>query len=167
MGRACTICCHPDREAIESALVNLVSNRRIATRFSVNEASLRRHKANCIKETVQALQEEREVQLAWNVVSEMGWIHDQAHLIYTDARDEKDHASSLRTLSELRKQIELRNEIESRSDESLKSAFLQQWATIREIIFAALAPFPDAKLAVARALLALSEQMKEIDTHVS
>jgi hypothetical protein len=43
MGRRCTICTHPERTAIERALLARLPNRRIAAQRGVSEASLRRH----------------------------------------------------------------------------------------------------------------------------
>ncbi len=45
-GRKCTVCTHPDREAIDKALVaQSAAIRRIAPQYGVSERSLRRHKA--------------------------------------------------------------------------------------------------------------------------
>jgi hypothetical protein len=167
MPRACTVCNHPERVQIEQAIVSGIAFRRIAAQFSISATSVRRHKENCIGEAVQALQAEREVQSAWNIFTEMEWIHTETHLIYNDTRAEMDHASSLRALSESRKLIELQHELSSQSDDDLRTAFMEQWESIRKILFDALAPFPEAKLAVARALLVASERMKAIDSHVS
>lgn len=44
-GRKCTVCTHPDREAIEKALVgNSVPLRAIACQFGIGRTSLRRHR---------------------------------------------------------------------------------------------------------------------------
>lgn len=43
MARTCTICAHPDREAIDKALLEgKLSNRRIAAQCAVTENALRR-----------------------------------------------------------------------------------------------------------------------------
>jgi hypothetical protein len=43
----CTICAHPQRDAIDAALISgSVSRPRVAAEFGVNESSLRRHQAN-------------------------------------------------------------------------------------------------------------------------
>ena len=46
MPRSCTVCEHPEREAIDSALVGDASNRSVASLYDVSEAAVRRHKAN-------------------------------------------------------------------------------------------------------------------------
>jgi hypothetical protein len=44
--QSCTICEHPDREAIEAALEEGEAGRAIARRFQLTEASMRRHRTN-------------------------------------------------------------------------------------------------------------------------
>ncbi len=52
MPRTCTICGHPKRAEIDKALRDgEESNRRIAARFGVAEASIRRHKKNHLDST--------------------------------------------------------------------------------------------------------------------
>lgn len=45
MSRACTVCSHSEREAINIALIEGMPNRRIAAQFEVTESCVRRHKA--------------------------------------------------------------------------------------------------------------------------
>jgi hypothetical protein len=46
MPRSCTICEHPEREAIDRALVGETSNLSVSSLFGVSESAVRRHKAN-------------------------------------------------------------------------------------------------------------------------
>ena len=46
MPRSCTVCEHPEREAIDRSLVGGASNRSVASLYDVSEAATRRHKAN-------------------------------------------------------------------------------------------------------------------------
>ncbi len=48
MPRPCTICTHPEREAIDKALVASESYRNVSVRFGTSVASLQRHKAEHI-----------------------------------------------------------------------------------------------------------------------
>src|SRR5262245_65354921 len=43
MPRLCTICHHPDRSAIDKAIVSQAPNRQIASLHGVSEAAIRRH----------------------------------------------------------------------------------------------------------------------------
>ena len=46
MPRSCTICEHPEREAIDRALVGETSNLSVSSLFGVSESAVLRHKAN-------------------------------------------------------------------------------------------------------------------------
>ena len=46
MPRKCSVCEHPEREAIDRALVGDSSNLSLSSVFAVSEQALRRHKAN-------------------------------------------------------------------------------------------------------------------------
>lgn len=43
MGRACTVCSHPARDAIDAALAESSSKRRIAAHHAISEQAVRRH----------------------------------------------------------------------------------------------------------------------------
>jgi hypothetical protein len=45
MPRACTVCTHPERTAIDRALVESTPKRRVATRYGLVESAVRRHAA--------------------------------------------------------------------------------------------------------------------------
>lgn len=157
MSRVCTVCSHKRRKQIESAITTGVSNRRIATQFSTSESAIRRHKENCIKPAIQIVQGARQEQSAWNALAEMAWMGEQVHTIYNEVREVKDYRVSLQALNELRRQTELRSELTGELDRSTHVELHQspEWMNVREIIFSALQPYPEAKVAVARALFAL------------
>jgi predicted transcriptional regulator len=46
MPRSCSICCHPQRDGIDAALVAARPKRQIASECGVTEASVRRHAAS-------------------------------------------------------------------------------------------------------------------------
>jgi hypothetical protein len=43
MARACTVCIHREREAIDAALIRGEKNRRVAAHYNLVESSVRRH----------------------------------------------------------------------------------------------------------------------------
>jgi transposase len=162
MPQTCSICIHADRLQIEASLIAGMSLRDIARQFSVSKDSVSRHKQRCMKPAIQELaaeqKKEQEEVSAWTALSEMEWMREQARLIYTDVRNDRDHRTSLQALGELRKQTELYSELTGELDRSTHVELHQEWLNMREIIFQALAPFPDARIAVARALLTLEHQ---------
>jgi hypothetical protein len=151
--------------------------RRVASQFGTSDATLRRHKQNCMKVAIAAVQEEqRAVQVeqtarsGWNALSEMQWLHDEARKLYQEVRgsdsgkggererEKGDPRLALATLGEIRKQTQLFGELLKGAEEASQAEREKEWINLREVIFTALEPYPDARLAVARALLALGEQ---------
>ena len=51
----CQICDHPQREAIDRAIVACDSLRKIATMFATDKDAVRRHKKTCMQRTLPAL----------------------------------------------------------------------------------------------------------------
>jgi hypothetical protein len=50
MGRPCSVCCSPDRRAIEKAMVESTAPlREIAERYGMSAPSLVRHRKNCLR----------------------------------------------------------------------------------------------------------------------
>ena len=70
MPRTCLACASPERREIDKALATGESFRRIASRVSISEASLRRHKSH-VTETICKVQEKREEKLGESLLDEM------------------------------------------------------------------------------------------------
>lgn len=168
MPQTCSICQHTDRLQIEASLIAGMSLRRIASQFGTSDASLRRHKQNCIKPAVaavsvmqQQLQAEGQERSAWNALDEMQWLHKETRTIYQEARSSPDQRFSLSTLAEIRKQTELFSKLLSGIEQSSQEQLEQEYVLLRDAIFDTLESYPDARLAVARALLSLKQQMHD------
>lgn len=54
MPRHCTVCAHPDREALEESLLTTETRRAIGRRFAVHEDAVGRHAANHLAGDVSA-----------------------------------------------------------------------------------------------------------------
>lgn len=169
MSRTCTICSHPERAAIEALVVASSSNRAITRQFAVSKDAVARHKEHCMKPAFHDAIATQDTQAAFSALDEMAWMRQQARAIYaavwTDAQA-KDHRLALSSLGELRKQTELYSELTGELDRSLHLELRTspEWANVRDILFTALTPFPEARIAVAKALLAqgMSEQAKAV-----
>jgi hypothetical protein len=85
--RRCTVCDHPEFEAIDKALVaGEASFRNIAERFSVSVAALHRHKADHLPETLLQAQAAREQESALDVMAELERCFKRVNLLF-DACD--------------------------------------------------------------------------------
>jgi hypothetical protein len=100
--------------------------------------------------------------LALDVAHELDWCNQSAHQIYeaSIAGDKPQLRVAVSTLSEIRKQAELWSELQGDLNRGTTIELTEHpdWINLREIIFTALTPWPDAQVAVARAILAAGGQ---------
>ncbi len=88
MPRTCTICEHPEREAIDRALVGGASNRSAASLYDVSEAAVRRHKGNHLPAKLVMAHQEEDVREALDVVRQLKAINATSLHILKEARDQ-------------------------------------------------------------------------------
>lgn len=169
MPRHCSICVHPERAMIEQGIVANEKYQEISKRFDVSISAIGRHKDNHLKaviqefkerraeQTVQVVEqgEERKTQFVWNLLEEMQWLHEEVHALHEAAKGVADYNATAKALSEGRQQMKLFSELLQGQEQGSREQLEQEWLNVREVIFEALTPYPEAKRAVARALLAL------------
>lgn len=158
MPRVCSICTHPERDAIEAAIVAGTSYRVIARQFLVGHDSVQRHAADHIQQSIQQAQEAKEEARGIDVAGQLKRINEVAWSILEETREIAAHDVTLKAMNRVEKQIELQakllGELGSQNSTIWKS---DEWKTIRETLLRVLMPFPDARIAVASALIALEE----------
>lgn len=153
MARSCTICNHSDRSSIESAIVASVSLRDIARQYGVSKDSLSRHSAH-ITEAIKASQEAKEEAQALDVVRQLQEINAVAIAIMKESRKNGKNGTALFAIDRIQKQLELQAKLLGDIDEGTTVTIWMapEWQSIRTLIVQALAPYPDARIAVATAL---------------
>ncbi len=159
MPRICTVCSHPQIEAINKALLAGEPNRRIATRENVTEAALRRHKAaGHIAEHLSQAHDAQDVAQADDLLAQLRGLQTEAHRIKDKAENSKDFKTALSGIGQLVKIIELMAKLRGELDEraTVNVILSPQWVTLRSSILVALAPYPDARRAVVEALADVS-----------
>ena len=154
MPRTCTICTHLEVHAIDGALVAGVPFRRIAARFSLSEASARRHKSDhrpAVLVTGQAVREEAH---ALDVVKQLRDINAATLASSRIARGTHQSALALKAVDRVQKQIELQAKLlgELQDGQTVNVLVAPEWVSLRSAILVALVPFPDASQAVVKAL---------------
>jgi|SRR5579859_1066225 len=168
MAMTCSICKHPERASIEASLAHGQSLRDIAGRYGLSKSAVERHKSTCLKPALAGAIITQDKQAAFSALDEMAWMRQQAKAIYADVWNDtaKDARLALQSLGELRKQTELYSELTGELDRSthIELRTSPDWISVRDLLFTALKPYPEARIAVARALLAqgMSEQAKAV-----
>src|SRR4051812_26883739 len=123
MPRVCTVCQHPDRAAIDQALVSGTPIPRIAALHRVSEDALARHKTGHLPATVregqalaaaahadaltqqQAAQQQAGDQQALDVVTQLKEINEATRTILQEAREQKNYDLALRAVDRAQRQI--------------------------------------------------------------
>jgi hypothetical protein len=152
--RSCTICEHPDREAIDEALVGGASNRSVASLYDVSEAAVRRHKANHLPAKLVMAQAAEEVAQADDLLGQMQDLQSRTLAVLEAAETTNQHRTALSAIREARSNLELLAKLLGELDERpvVNLSVSPQWLELRAVIVAALEPHPDALSDVLRAL---------------
>lgn len=158
MPRPCTACAHPKKEAIDHALIAGITHRALAKQYGVSVYALLRHQAAHLPETLRHAKEEVEVTHALNVVAQLHEINAESRAILHDARQSHDLPLALRAIDRIHKQVELQAKLLGDLDErpTVNLTVSAEWVAIRTRLMQALAPYPEARLAVAACLQEVS-----------
>lgn len=160
MGRACSICSHEDRQAIDEALVSGTGYRNLAERFSVSLAALSRHRNEHVSAALQAVVVEREREAAGSLLDRVESLIGRTEALLSSAEATGKVAQALGAVRELRALLELLGKAsgELKPDGLVQVLNVQtspEWLAIRQAVLLALAPHPEARVAVAGALAEL------------
>ena len=154
MPRACNICTHPDREAIDEALISGVAFRALVAKYRVSKDSLSRHKANHLPAKLVMAQVAQEVAQADDLLAQMQNLQRRTLAILEAAERTKQHRTALSAIREARSNLELLAKLLGELDERPQVNILIS-PTVQTAIVTALGPYPEARLAVAHALRGL------------
>lgn len=155
MPRVCTICDHPERGAIDHMLVGGAPNRRIAAQFAVTEQAIRRHKSGHLPTALVKAEEAQEVARGDNLLGQMRALQSKTLTILDQAERAGDGRLALTAISQARANLELLARLlHEISDQPVVNILVApEWLVVRAALLEALAPYPDARVAVAARLL--------------
>ena len=153
MPRTCTICNHPEREAIETAIVAGISNRSIALQFGTSHMAVQRHATDHIQQEIKNSQAAQEEARGLDIVKQLKEINDITREILKQSRGISTHEITLKAVARVEKQLELQAKLLGAIDDRPVNIYITpEWIAIRTVIVQALKPYPDARRAVAAAL---------------
>jgi hypothetical protein len=151
-------CAHPDRPAIDTALVGGESCRTIASRYgTIGRMALERHAANHLPARLVKAQEAEEMAQADDLLAQVRSLQGAALRILDTAEQGGDLKVALSAIREARGNLELLAKLLGELDERPQVNILvaPEWLSMRTILLGALAPYPEARVAVAGALTRL------------
>ena len=158
MPRLCSVCHHPDRAAIDAALVAGEPYRSIAQRFAASSDAVLRHKlAGHLPAALVKAQDAQEVTQADDLLAQLRALRSKSYGLLLAAERAGDIRTALAGVREARACLELLAELEGELDRRpvVNLLIAPEWLSVRAALFVALAPYPEARAAVADRLLAL------------
>jgi hypothetical protein len=156
MPRKCVVCAHPEREAIDEALVEGVAFPALVAKYRVSKDSLSRHKANHLPETLAKAHEAEEVARADDLLSQVRSLQERALGILDSAEGAGELRTALFAIREARGNLELLAKLLGELDERPVVNLSPEWLELRAVIVTALEPYSEARRAVLAALEAES-----------
>lgn len=171
MPRRCTICDHPEREAIDQALVNNVSYRLIASQNNVSYKAIERHKKSHIPKLLAKAQEIQssqatiiaeamkekeaiETSKADNLLQQVKELIIKTDGIYDRAEKAGDLRAALGAIRESRGNLELLGKLIGELQDGVTVNIYNnpEWIKLRALILTSMEPYPEAKEALVNAL---------------
>ena len=154
MPQLCTICMHDQRPAIDQALVSGAPNRRIAAQFNVTEQAIRRHKETHIPPKLAEAQAAHQTAQADDLLLQVRALRGKSYSLLLAAEKAGDLKTALLGVREARACLELLAKLQGQLDERpiVNILISPQWVNLRAVILQSLAPYPDARAALASAL---------------
>ncbi len=156
MPRDCQVCIHPDVFTINERLVGIgggkSSNRSIALQYGVHHQAVQRHREHVPQLLVKAAEAE-EIAQAEDLVHEIKTMVRRVRTFIDKAEEDNDGPEFRAHAAEWRKQVELLAKIAGQlQQEGTTNIQVAIDARTQQVILDALAPHPEARIAVARAL---------------
>ncbi len=153
MPRKCTVCEHEKVEEINKALLEGVSLRDLAGRYSVSKTALHRHKEH-IPANLTKAKEAQEVTKADSLLDQVIELRDKALSILDKAEQAGDLRTALQGVREAKGCLELLARLQGELQEQATVNVLinPQWLSLRTVILQTLEPYPEARLRLAEAL---------------
>ena len=160
MPRTCTICSHAEREAIDEALVAGESTGKLAGRYrTIHERAIRRHRDNHLPAKLVLAHEAEEVATADNLLEKVQDLQSRTLTILDKAEGAGDLRTALGAIREARGNVELLAKLLGELDERPQVTVVLIDPEVRDAIVRALAPYGEARLAVAQALERFEEAL--------
>lgn len=157
MPRTCTVCQHPDRPAIDAALLAGEPFRHIAARTGTSTGALQRHKEEHLPIALVHAKEVEQVAQADDLLAQVRDLQRRTLRILDDAEKAGDRRTALAAIREARGNLELLGKLagELQDGQTVNVVVSPEWQRVRAVVIAALLPYPEARAAVAGQLLAL------------
>jgi len=151
MPRTCTICHHPERDAINASLVGGIGTyRRLAALYGVSTSALHRHRTDHLPEVLTRARSLDEIATAESLADQVRALRGRTLRILAQAETDGDSKTQLSAIRELRALAELEARASERSATVLHISVVEQYVVrlieiVREVV-----PPEDLEAVIAR-----------------
>ena len=154
MPRACSICGHEHRDAMEDAFIAGQAKRRIASQHGVSERAVRYHMREHLPALLALARDAERAARADTLLDRIEGLHSRTMAILEAVEGTDEHGTALAAIREARRNLALVGEVTRELDRAgtINVALNPEWLEIRGVIIAALEPHPTARDSVLRAL---------------
>ena len=157
MAQVCTVCSSGHRDEIEDAFLAGTPKRRIASHFSVTERAVRYHLKEHLPELLALARDAERYARADTLLDRVEDLQRRTEEALTKAEESENIFATFRGISEVRRNLELIGEVtkELNRTPTLNLHLNPEYLEVRTAIIQAVEPFPEARAAIARAMLEL------------
>ena len=151
MPRACSICSHEHRDAMEDAFIAGQAKRRIASRHGVSERAVRYHMREHLPALLALARDAERAARADTLLDRMEALQSQT-LAILDAPE--DQRTALAAIAQARRNLELIAELTQELDRAgtINLELTVEWQEVKAVLVNTLASYPEAQQAVFNAL---------------
>ena len=151
MPRACSICGHEHRDAMEDAFIAGQAKRRIASQHGVSERAVRYHMREHLPALLALARDAERAARADTLLDRMEALQSQT-LAILDAPE--DQRTALAAIAQARRNLELIAEITEQLDRrgTVNLELSVEWQEVKAVLVNTLASYPEAQQAVFNAL---------------
>jgi hypothetical protein len=155
--RTCLVCVHPQRKAIDRALVSGEPGPSVSAKWGVSPDSVKRHKAAHLPLRLVQQQTLDEAREALDVMQQLKAINAASLEVLRKARDGGQGALVLVAVDRVLRQLEFQAKLMGELSDAPQVNVLisPEWHQVRAVLLVALHPYPEARAAVALQLAAL------------
>jgi hypothetical protein len=149
--RACSICSHEHRDAMEDAFIAGQAKRRIASQHGVSERAVRYHMREHLPALLALARDAERAARADSLLDRMEALQSQT-LAILDAPE--DQRTALAAIAQARRNLELIGEVSRELDRAgtINLELTVEWQEVKAVLVNTLASYPEAQQAVFSAL---------------
>jgi hypothetical protein len=151
MPRACSICSHEHRDAMEDAFIAGQAKRRIASQHGVTERAVRYHMREHLPALLALARDAERAARADTLLDRIEALQSQTLAILDASEDQR---TALAAIAQARRNLELIGEIRKELDRTptLNLELTVEWQEVKAVLVNTLASYPEAQQAVFSAL---------------